>query len=581
MAKLKLTGFQGEIPKRISRLLPDMFSQFSENVRLTSGGIEPINSSTIANEFVSPPDPNDATIYKHDGVWYVWDGLAHVAPGPVADDRLYVTGDGVPKLITNGSEYDLKITEPSTELTGVVSGTGTGEVTTRLYVYTFVTDYGEETAPCPISSDIEWQDGQTVTLSGFELGDAAREVTTQRIYRSQTGPSGTQLYFIDERATSVSDYVDTVALESIQDPIPSLNWTNPDDDLEGLTTLPNGIMAAFVGRTLYFCEPYLPHAWPQIYALDTDFPIVGLAAFGNSVAVATEGNPYLVSGSTPESMYMQKLELNAPCVSKRSVVDLGYSAAYASNDGLVSIDASGARLVSESLFSQNDWKELDPSSFACGQNNGWYFMSYSYLDYDAVLQEGTFYIDLTGAQPFLVRTDVITRSFYYEIQTGKLFYYKDENAYEWDSDGGVVSNYVWRSKVFTYPTPVNFGVLLALSSRGLSSQELAQRQAEIDAAIAANEALFATTYLDGELNSFDVNGNALNGDDLQVIPSLGQELSINVYGDGELRASVSDLNAVKRLAGGYRAREIYIEVTGNAFVDEITLATSGKELGDI
>lgn len=581
MAKLKLTGFQGEIPKRISRLLPDMFSQFSENVRLTSGGIEPINSSTIANEFVSPPDPNDATIYKHDGVWYVWDGLAHVAPGPVADDRLYVTGDGVPKLITNGSEYDLKITEPSTELTGVVSGTGTGEVTTRLYVYTFVTDYGEETAPCPISSDIEWQDGQTVTLSGFELGDAAREVTTQRIYRSQTGPSGTQLYFIDERATSVSDYVDTVALESIQDPIPSLNWTNPDDDLEGLTTLPNGIMAAFVGRTLYFCEPYLPHAWPQIYALDTDFPIVGLAAFGNSVAVATEGNPYLVSGSTPESMYMQKLELNAPCVSKRSVVDLGYSAAYASNDGLVSIDASGARLVSESLFSQNDWKELDPSSFACGQNNGWYFMSYSYLDYDAVLQEGTFYIDLTGAQPFLVRTDVITRSFYYEIQTGKLFYYKDENAYEWDSDGGVVSNYVWRSKVFTYPTPVNFGVLLALSSRGLSSQELAQRQAEIDAAIAANEALFATTYLDGELNSFDVNGNALNGDDLQVIPSLGQELSINVYGDGELRASVSDLNAVKRLAGGYRAREIYIEITGNAFVDEITLATSGKELGDI
>ncbi|MGL1400235.1 hypothetical protein ACSTI4_24935, partial [Vibrio parahaemolyticus] len=76
-------------------------------------------------------------------------------------------------------------------------------------------------------------------------------------------------------------------------------YNPPPAGLRGLTAMPNGMMAAFDGKDLYFCEPYLPHAWPASYTLTTDFPIVGLGAFGTSLVVMTTGNLYLVSGTAP------------------------------------------------------------------------------------------------------------------------------------------------------------------------------------------------------------------------------------------------------------------------------------------
>src|SRR5690606_18334280 len=106
---------------------------------------------------------------------------------------------------------------------------------------------------------------------------------------------------------------------------PSRHWTAPPDALSGLTAMPNGMMAAFVGKDLYFCEPFRPHAWPEIYVLTTDFPIVALGALGTTLWVLTEGYPYRVSGTTPGSMVMDKVEANLPCVNARAVVDLGHA----------------------------------------------------------------------------------------------------------------------------------------------------------------------------------------------------------------------------------------------------------------
>ena len=117
--------------------------------------------------------------------------------------------------------------------------------------------------------------------------------------------------------------------------MPSLSYNTPPDELEGLIALPNGMMAAYVGKKLYFSVPYQPHAWPEKYVLTVEHEIMGLGAMGTSIVVTTEAHPYLVSGSTPESMVSQKIEQNLACINKRSVVDLGYAIAYASNNGLV------------------------------------------------------------------------------------------------------------------------------------------------------------------------------------------------------------------------------------------------------
>ena len=225
-----------------------------------------------------------------------------------------------------------------------------------------------------------------------------------RIYRAQTATTGTSLYFIEERAVSTANYVDVVASDKINEPLPSLDWDAPVDTLKGLVAMPNGMMAAHSGKKLYFCEPWRPHAWPEKYSLTTDYEIVGLGAFGNSLAVLTTGVPYLVTGTTPDTMAMEKLELNYPCLSSRGIEDLGYAVVYPSTDGLVSISASGANVITNGVFTRSAWERLRPYTMFSGQRGGRYFATYSRLDAVEGVIDETMIIDPSGQQPFVIHT---------------------------------------------------------------------------------------------------------------------------------------------------------------------------------
>lgn len=579
MPILQLTGFSGEIPRRQSRQLPDTAAQAALDTRLTSGGLEPIRQPKRVHSLASPPPDDDATLYRHDGTWRAWSGHVFPVPGPVAQDRLYVMGDGAPTMEVGGSSYPLALSAPASALTASVSGTGDGDVFTRLYVYTFVTEFDEESEPSPLTDEIDWEAGQTVTLSGFAVGDAARGVDRQRIYRSQTGPSGTQLYFIAERATTTSDFVDDVALEDIVEPLPSLDWTPPPDGLTGLVSLPGGMMAAFTGKDLYFCEPYRPHAWPAKYVLTVDYPIVALGAFGNSLVVATEGYPYLVVGTAPATMQMQKLEMNLPCINARGLVDLGYAVAYPSHEGLVVVDGGGPRLATESLYSRDDWNQIDPSTIVAGQYDGRYFASYDYLDYASERRRGTLILDLSGQQPFVIRTRIVTACFYYELTSGGLYYLSEGEVYQWDAPLQPAATQVWRSKEFVLPTPTNFGALLVDARSSLTDAEQAALDALAVEIQAENQQAFDNDdSLAGEVNGMALNTRALTDDDLRELPSSSRVLAVNVYADGVLRASTNQPNRLVRLPAGFKARKWEVEISGDTTVENVSLAGTASEL---
>jgi hypothetical protein len=361
MAALRFAQFSGEIPRLLSRLLPDTGAQQAENVRLDDGGLTPVRK--MRQEHIFTGISAIKTIYKFGSDWLAWDTVVNAVPGPVAADRLYYTGDGVPKMRVGSTIYPLAVPYPTAALTASMTGIGTGDVITRLYVYTWVTAYGEESEPNPISADVLWQAGKTVTLAGFEATPTGRNITKQRIYRSQSSSqAGTDLFFIEERVASTSDYVDTHAVDDFAEVLPSRDWNAPPDDLTGLIAMPNGMMAGFSGKQLCFCEPYMPHAWPEKYRLTAAFPIVGLGAYGTTVVAGTEGYPYVASGNAPESMIEEKIEVNLPCVNARGVVDLGYSIAYPSNDGLVVVGQSGASVATSALFTRPGWQKLSPST---------------------------------------------------------------------------------------------------------------------------------------------------------------------------------------------------------------------------
>lgn len=573
---LKLLAFAGETPKIRPRLLADNGAQRAFNTRLDDGALTPIRKPSLVHQFV---DIDLKTVYRHQGEWLGWKNEVHAVPGPVASDRLYITGDGVPKMMAEGATYPLAVPYPASALTATVSGTATEDrPITRLYVYTWVTDFEEESEPCPISNEVSWKPGQTVTLSGFEDAPAGREITKQRIYRSQTSMTGAQLYLIAERAATTSNFVDNIGIEDFQEALPSLAYNPPPDGLRGLTSMPNGMMAAFEGKDLYFCEPYLPHAWPASYVLTTDYDIVGLGAFGTSLAVMTTGNLYLVTGSAPENMIMEKLELNLPCVSSRAIVDLGYSIVYPSHDGLVMVSNDGARVVSSSLFSRDEWLRMLPSTFVASQYDGRYFVPYSFIDENEAPQQGTMIIDLTGEQNFLIRTDLRPQAMYYETQTGSLYMLMRDKLYQWDAIHKPYQTQSWKSKLFSMPRPTNFGALLIEADTGMSEEELKAIQEEIEEVLAENALLFEEPSLHGELNGDVLNAFPFNGDILLPVPEAGRAVAVNIYADQQLVFTANKLNKLCRLPSGFLAHLWEIEVVSNAVIDQLTLATTATEL---
>ncbi|MNM18211.1 hypothetical protein D3C81_285020 [compost metagenome] len=485
-------------------------------------------------------------------------------------------------MLVSGTTYALAVPHPTGALTATLVGSpsSTDLSESRLYVYTFVTAFGEESEPCPISNEVVWNPGQSVTLSGFANPPAGRNITLQRIYRSQSSTSGTQLYFIAERAASNANFSDTVSPDAIGEPIPSLDWNAPPDGLQGLIPLPNGMMAAFMGKDLYFCEPWMPHAWPEKYVLTMDYEIVGLGAFDTTVVVTTKGNPYVVAGTAPENMQAQKLEFNLPCINPRGIQDLGYAIAYPSNDGLVLASSGGTRVATEELFSREDWQKLNPATMIAGQHDGRYFAAYAFADRRNQEYRGSIILDLAGREGFVTRTSIYPDAFFYDIGESRLYYLIGAEVYEWDAVGEVNEIQSWKSKPFILPKPGNMGSILIEARADLSDDEIAALEDLAEQIRLENAAIFALGDLGGELNGAAVNVYPVNGDRLKAIPSVSQTCSVNVYADGKLVASVSRINRMARLPSGFKAQKWEVEITGDMVVDQVLLAGAGAELAN-
>ncbi len=522
MVKITIDKFLGEIPKLAPHLLPPGFAVFVDGARLESGDLSPMRLTQTINTFATVMDK----VYLWGSTWLGWTGDVDAVPGPVATDRLYITGDGAPKMrLTSGAEYALAIAPPANPMTTALLGTlDTSAAETIHYAYTWVTSLGEESQPSPLSAALQWSPGLAVRLTGFDPTPANRMITKKRIYRSQTSATGsTDLYFVAEIAESLTTYDHDLALEPYVEPIPSTDYDLPPSSMRGITAMPNGIMAAFDGKEVLFCEPYQPHAWPNKYRLTCDFTIVGLAAIGSTLAIMTTGYPYVAQGIHPDSMAMERIEQNYPCMSKRGIVDLGYAAAYPSTDGLITISQSaGAAVATKNLFTREQWTALNPGTFRASQIDGRYIFSYG-------TTRSTGIIDLSGQVPFYIRHGLGPKDLVFDLLTGNTLALLDngKDVAIFDSLAQSYGTYRWQSQEFFFPTPVSFGAIL------------------------------------------------VEGD--QLITGAGHTFLIEVYADGTLFSSTSAFNAIQRLPIG-QFQKWQVKVNTNARVRRITLASDPSEI---
>jgi hypothetical protein len=612
---ITIAAFSGEQPRVIPRLLADNAATSAVNTRLDDGGLTPMRGTPLVASAGSGVSATWQTFFRYQGAWIGWDyPWVYACPGPVAQDRLYITGDGadpataVPKMRIDNTIFNLAVPRPATPLTATLTGAASANplTSTRGYIYTnvaIINGIEEESEPSAVSNLVDWQTGKGVDLSGFtNPSDAARGVTKQRIYRLQTGNAGTFYYLIAERNVSTGNYSDAIPLDKMAEPCPSINFNAPVNGLRGLIALPNGGMAAFKGKVLYFCEPWKPHAWPEIYALTCEHEIVGLGAIANSIVVATDAHPYFVSGGTPASMQMSKMEHNYPCVNYRSIVDLGYSIAYASWPGLVVASGDGSIGIATSvLFTRENWENFQPQEMIAAQLDGRYIAFYERGLEDGTIDAGALLFDL-GNPSFLFRTDSQADAVFYAVDDAALYFKVPGRAEirQLDSDNAGRLNLYWRSKEFVLPYAENYGAFRVDGVTDKNTVDQDTYDIIVAADKAANLALIvnggiytrgawsapmdppgggANGSIGGDLNALPLNEVPVNGDIMRILPYPPVTMmTAGVYCDKKLVGQSTKLNKAVRLPSGFRGRTWEIEVFSNQRIDRITMAKNMDDL---
>lgn len=303
--------------------------------------------------------------------------------------RLGLSADGLTHFDLNGGfYYDVDRTASDAAV-----------LEDRTYVYTYVSSVGEEGPPSDPSTLVPALDGDSIVLTGFDLSPTGdRDIDRIRLYRTNSTSVGTEYQFVREvtfdqiqAEGSVTDSVEAADLGEI---IQSTTWFPPPSNMEGIVSMPNGMMVGFFGKDIYFSEPYQPHAWPPEYDQAVDYPIVALAPFGNSVAILTKGTPYVITGAHPRNANVRPYKINQSCLFKESVATSGDKVYYTSPDGLVEIGVNGARVVTEPFARKTDWTPFEPETMVGAFYDGQYYGFWG-AD-DTVLPQPTGSVAATG-----------------------------------------------------------------------------------------------------------------------------------------------------------------------------------------
>jgi len=321
------------------------------------------------------------------------------------------------------------------------AGGGSGDARDLVYTWTVITSWGEESAPAPVSDvevgalpgdqiditnmDMTWLSGQGYETTEFVIpstpngyvykcvqagttggpeptwgtvvdGDTTDNTVIWRayedtmvskfIYRLNQGDTVAQYQYVDQVAAVTTIYsdskLDTELGEVLQTGLTAPRWVPPPDDLLGLVAMPNGIMVGFRGKDLYFSEPYQPHAYPEEYILTLEFSIVALGVMENNLVVATDQNPYIITGTHPSSMTPNKMPESQPCISKRSLAEYELGVLYATSDGLVLVSEGRSINATAGFFTKKEWEGYEPDTFEGAYQDGRYYGFYDQGDFE-------------------------------------------------------------------------------------------------------------------------------------------------------------------------------------------------------
>jgi hypothetical protein len=560
MVAIRIERFAGMLPVQEPGLLNDPVAAAALNVRVDSGSIKGVPAPrviktlapTTKKVFRLPFTTGGAPVALSDLDNSYWVEFADqdtdfMRSPAISDgfDRYYWCSPSTgPRYATRAQllagSYGVRlgvraptvapIVTPVPGTGAITGGVNTGRPVTRSYAVTWVSEYGEESAPSPPSEASGFADQQW-SVTGIQQPVAVTDrvnITGLRLYRTVTGASGaTTFYFVSEVALGSTTYVDTspdtVVTSGRQ--AESISWAEPPD-MDGMAAMPNGIFVGFKGNTLFFSENYRPHAWPPEYAVTVQHPIVGLGVFGNSCVVCTTGAPAVVTGIRSATMSLTQTNAPTPCVSRRSICSGLEGVAFATESGLCLFGPAGASVFSTGFISRDQWAtQYSPSTQSAIVFAGDYIALRGGADaFMFPLPVGQERSGLGG----VVNLDGLATPISLQVDpwAGRALYVRQSQLLEWFPLGGTPRTIRWRSKRFDVGRPLNLGAA-----------------------------------------------------QISFVSGVGVSVTFRVWADGVLVFNSSVANGKETsLPSGFRATDWQFEVEANTEVLSIAVASTKREL---
>lgn len=490
--KFSVRAFSGMRPCVSPDLLSAGSAVDASDVVLQGGDLDPLRSPLfVAN--LSATASTVKAIYRFgqdlssdSTFWFQSNNEANFVRGPLDDDteeRTYYTGHlSYPTKTRAGTSatgaapypttsYPMGLYMPASAPTGTVTGTPTVADSVAedvAYVVTLITAWGEEGPPSSPSAIYSWRAGQSISLvlptSGAPSypGNATKSgqvYVAKRVYRSSTGASGSARWLLvnteGDIPMATAGYTDNKITANLGEMLATKGWVEPPDDMVGLTQMANGILAGYSGNTVCFSHPFYPYAWPVRYQQSVDAPVVGMAAFDQSLLVSTTRSLYVISGTDPSSLTSQRLPDPQACIARRAMVSMLGGVVFPTPDGVGFVGPSGFSMLSDGLFTRREWiaYTTNPSSMHAYEIDGAYVL---FLDNGT---QGCLVFKF-GSEPSLSRSTVYATAGFRDPGRDALFLCipgtgTSRAVYKWD--GGSSMTFQWKSGVFRLPSPANLG----------------------------------------------------------------------------------------------------------------------------
>lgn len=553
MSIVTLKSFGGMLPAINDRLLPEQQAAYAVNTYLYNGTLigwrQPkllfnLLSVTTRMAYRIPADESNRKITAP-AYWLEFaDVDTKVIRTPVIDDsfkRYYYSSPSirpsyntVARIAAGLSPWYLGVPAPlAAPGVSPAGGTGLSLAAARSYVYTYVTAYGEESAPSPplvVNGYVDDTWHVTVTAPTANDMGVVRNITTTRIYRTVTATDGTTSFFIVADITAATtSYADSLTDAQVaqNDILPSTTWTEPPVDLRGMVTMANGIIAGFRENEIWFSEPFRPHTFPSAYTLTSEFPIVGLGAVGQSLIVCTKGYPVVISGVSPDAMSSEVIHRREPCNNMGSIATAPDGVYYSSPNGLQMVSPYGTiHNVTEDWI--DTWQDQVPQNSLRAITWGYTYFAYGSIYIDPSSGADTGSEAQTGIVVQCPQTasqkvtppkgaEITNPAFHYmtaplakdvynfliDHWTGIPFLIQDQKIYYYDfaEHSPQVQSYRWKSKEIQDRTKRNFSCMrIWFNVLDTTPAQNADRNVNaVQATLAADQYGIVRVYADGVL----------------------------------------------------------------------------------